>query len=162
MSQHSGLNERAVIQMANEKNPAQEFLRQVRLYDIHINSLLEEKAQMEALALKVTSSWSGERVSGSGNQDKLGDTVAKIIDLERRIDKAVDTFVDKKTEVKAVLEKIQNPDQLELLLKVYIHYESLEKVACEMNMTYRNACYVHGRALQTVEGILAVRNESFH
>ena len=140
--------------MANEKNPAQEYLRQVRLYDIHINSLLEEKAQMEALALKVTSSWGGEHVSGSGNQDKLGDTIAKIIDLERKIDNAVDRFVDKKEEVKALLAKIQNPDQLELLLKLYIHYESLEKVACEMGYTYRNACYIHGRALQTVEGLL--------
>lgn len=138
---------------------AKEFLQQVRLFDIHINSLLEEKAQMEALALKVTSSWSGERVSGSGNQDKLGDTVAKILDLERKIDMAVDNFVDKKAEVKAVLGKIQNPDQLELLLKVYIHYETLEKVACEMHMTYRNACYIHGRALQTVEAILLERGK---
>ena len=141
--------------MAVEKNSAQEYLRQVRLCDIHINSLLEEKAQMEALALKVTSSWSSEHVSGSGNQDKLGDTIAKIVDLERKIDHAVDKFVGKKAEVKAILEQIQNPDHLELLLKVYIHYETLEKVACEMNMTYRNACYIHGRALQAVEALLA-------
>lgn len=140
--------------MAVEKNLAQEYLRQVRLYDIQINSLLEEKAQMEALALKVTSAWGGEHVSGSGNQDKLGDTVAKIIDLERKIDHAVDSFVDKKAEVRAVIEQVKNPDHLELLLKVYIHYETLEKVACEMNMSYRNACYIHGRALQTVEGLL--------
>lgn len=140
--------------MAVEKNPAQEFLRQVRLCDIHINSLIEEKAQMEALARKVISSWGGEHVSGSGNQDKLGDTVAKILDLERRIDTAVDRFVDKKAEVRAVIEQVKNPDHLELLLKVYIHYETLEKVACEMNMTYRNACYIHGRALDAVKELL--------
>ena len=144
-----------VIKMAVEKNPAQEYLRQVRLFDIHINSLIEEKAQMEALALKVTSSWGGEHVSGSGNQDKLGDTIAKIVDLERKIDDAVDRFVDKKAEVRAVIEKVKNPDQLELLLNIYIHYKTLEKVACEMNMSYRNACYIHGRALQTIECILA-------
>ena len=136
---------------------AKEFLKQVRLYDIHINNKLEEKARLEALALKITSSWSSEHVSGSGNQDKMGDAVAKIVDLERDIDRAVDAFVDKKAEVTAILEKIKNPDQLELLYKVYIQYESLEKVACEMNMSYRNACYVHGRALQTVEAFLDVR-----
>lgn len=141
--------------MEAEKSTAKEFLQQVRLCDIHINSLLEEKAQMEALARKITSSWGGEHVSGSGNQDKLGDTVAKIIDLEKRIDNAVDRFVDKKAEVRAVIEQVNNPDHLELLLKVYIHYETLEKVACEMGYTYRNACYIHGRALQMVEGILA-------
>ena len=141
--------------MEAEKSKAKEFLQQVRRCDIQINSLLEEKAQMEALARKVTSSWGGEHVSGSGNQDKLGDTVAKILDLERKIDKAVDSFVDKKAEVRAVIEKVTNPDHLELLLKVYIHYETLEKVACEMGYTYRNACYIHGRALQTIEALLA-------
>lgn len=147
--------------MAVEKSTAKEFLQQVRLFDIHINSLIEEKAQMEALAAKVTSAWGGERVSGSGNQDKLGDTVAKIVDLERKIDKAVDSFVDKKAEVRAVIEQVSNPDHLELLLKVYIHYETLEKVACEMGYTYRNACYIHGRALQTVEAILAGKWKQF-
>ena len=86
--------------MAVEKNSAQEYLRQVRIYDIQINSLIEEKAQMEALARKVTASWGSEHVGGSGNQDKMGDTVAKILDLERKIDQAVDRFVNKKAEVR--------------------------------------------------------------
>ena len=41
--------------MEAEKSTAKEFLQQVRRCDIHINSLLEERAQMEALAAKVTS-----------------------------------------------------------------------------------------------------------
>lgn len=141
--------------VANKRNVAQEFLQQVRLYDIHINNMLEEKARLEALAMKITSAWGAEHVSGSGSQDKMGDAIAKIVDMEMEIDRAVDDFVDKKNEVKAVLNKIQKSDQLELLYKVYIQYETLEKVACEMNMSYRNACYIHGAALQTVEAILA-------
>ena len=43
----------------------------------------------------------GFPVSGSGNKDRLGETSAKILDLERKIDKAVDEFVDKKEEEKA-------------------------------------------------------------
>ncbi len=143
--------------MEAEKSTAKEFLQQVRRYDIFIDSLLEEKAQLESLRDKITSSWGGEHVSGSGNQDKLGGTVAKIIDMERKIDNAVDNFVDKKEEVRAVIAQIKNPDHLELLLNIYIHYKTLEKVACEMGYTYRNACYIHGRALQTVEVILAGR-----
>ena len=38
--------------MEAEKSTAKEFLQQVRRCDIHINSLLEERAQMEALAAK--------------------------------------------------------------------------------------------------------------
>ena len=136
---------------------AKEYLGRIKALDQEINRKLDRATALKALALKVTSAWGGEHVSGSGNQDKLGDTIAKIIDLERKIDNAVDKFVDKKAEVRAVIEKVKNPDQLELLLKIYIHYQSLEKVACEMGYTYRNACYIHGRALQTVEAILAER-----
>lgn len=140
--------------MNEVRNDAKEYLKQVRRFDINIDSLLEEKAQMESLRDKITSSWGGERVAGSGSQDKLGDTISKIIDLENKIDQAVDNFVDKKAEVRAIISKVGNPEQLELLLKVYIHYESLEKVACEMGYTYRNACYIHGRALQSVTELL--------
>ena len=135
---------------AEKCNAAKEFLKQVRLCDIHINNKLEEKARLESLALKITSSWSSEHVSGSCNQDKLGDAVSKIADMERDINKAVDEFIDKKKEVIAVLEKVQNPDQLDILYKRYIQYESFEQIANEMSMSYRNICNIHGKALQSV------------
>lgn len=141
-------------EVEEKHNLAKEFLQQVKLFDLNIDSLLEEKAQLEALRDKITSSWGGEPVSGSGNKDRLGETSAKILDLERKIDKAVDEFVDKKEEVRAVIAKVQHPIHLELLLKVYIHYHTLEKVAGEMGYSYRNVCYLHGRALQTVTEIL--------
>lgn len=143
--------------MEAEKNIAKEFLQQVKLCDIHIDNLLLDKARLEARATNVTASWGSEHVSGSGSLDKMGDTIAKIVDLEKEIDNAVDAFVNKKNEVRAVLENVQNPDHLSLLYKVYFQYEALEQVACEMNMSYRNACYIHGRALQTVEAVLKER-----
>lgn len=135
---------------AEKRNEAKDFLKQVRLCDIHINNKLEEKARLESLALKITSSWSSEHVSGSGNQDKLGNSVAKIADMEREIDKAVDEFIDKKKEVMSVLSKIQNPDQLDILYKRYIQFESFEQIASEKSMSYRNICNIHGKALQSV------------
>lgn len=141
--------------MNKKKNPAQEFLLQVKLCDKHIDNKLEDLAHLKALTRKITSAWGTEPIGGTHNQDKLGDAVAKIIDMEKDISAAVDRFVEKKNEVRLLLEKVQNADQLDLLYKVYFQYETLEQVACEMNMSYRNACYIHGRALQTVEGLIA-------
>lgn len=145
--------------MADEKcNAAKEFLQQVKLCDMHINEKLEELERLKALTTKITSTWKTDvSVSGSGNQDKLGDAIAKIIDLEADINKAVDEFVDKKKEVSMIIEKIQQPDQVAVLYKRYFQFETWEQIACEMHMTYRNVCYIHGRALQTVEGLLAVK-----
>lgn len=135
---------------AEKSNAAKDFLKQVRLCDIHINNKLEEKARLQALALKITSSWSSEHVSGSGNQDKMGDAIAKITDLDREIDMEIDSFINKKRTVKAVIGKVDNPDQLDILYKRYIQYESFEQIANELNMSYRNVCYIHGKALQSV------------
>lgn len=143
---------------AEKSNAAKDFLKQVRLCDIHINNKLEEKARLKSLALKITSSLSAEHVSGSANQDKIGDAIAKIIDLGNEIDKSVDEYVNKKKEVITVLEKIQNPDQLDILYKRYIQYESFEQISSEMSMSYRNVCNIHGKALHTVNELL--KNES--
>lgn len=140
--------------MAEKHNEAKEYLQQVKMCDVHINNRLEELARLKALATKITSNWSSEPGGGSGNQDKLGDAVAKIIDLQQEINEAVDAFVDKKNEVREVLERIKNPDQLDLLYKVYFQYQTLEQAACDMGYTYRNVCYIHGKALQEVERLL--------
>ena len=141
-----------------EKNPAKEFLSQVELCDINISNMLDELQQLKDMVLKITGTWKDDVISGgSGNQDKLGSAVSKIVDMEVEINNAVDNYVDKKKEVKAVLGKITDPDQVAVLYKRYFQYMTWEEIACEMHMTYRNVCYVHGRALQTVEVLLDVR-----
>lgn len=138
-----------------EKNPAKEFLSQVELCDIHISNMLDELQQLKDMVLKITGTWKDDVISGgSGNQDKLGSAVSKIVDMEVEINSAVDNYVDKKKEVKAVLGKITDPDQVAVLYKRYFQYMTWEEIACEMHMTYRNVCYIHGKALQTVEGLL--------
>lgn len=138
----------------SKNNEAKEYLQQVKLCDVHINNRLEELAKLKILATKITSTLSCEPGVGYGNQDKLGDAVSKIVDMERDIDEAVDSFVDKKNEVRKLLEKVKNPDQLDVLCKVYFQYKTLEQAACEMGYSYRNVCYIHGKALQEVERLL--------
>lgn len=134
---------------------AKTYLRQVKLLDIHINNKLEELQRLKDLSFKITSSLKPDVVGGSRNLDKIGDAVAKIVDMEAEINNAIDSYVDKKREITNIIEKVSDPDQLALLYKRYIHYETFEKIACELHMTYRNACYIHGKALQAVEHLLS-------
>ena len=140
--------------MSKDKNPTQEYLLQVKLCDAHINNKLEELAQLKALATKVTSTLKQDAVSGGGFGDKVGDVVSRIVDMQNEINAAIDEYIDKKKEVKRVIEQVTNPDQLNVLLKCYILHESLEQIACEMGYSYRNICYIHGRALQAVAAVL--------
>ena len=133
---------------------AKEYLKQVQLYDAHIEGKLQDLEDLKAMATKVTTTLKLDAAFGSGNQDRLGAVVAKIVDLQVEINQAVDDFVDLKREVNAILHKIKNPDQLQLLYKRYFEYKTWEHIACEMHMTWRNACYIHGDALKSVAAIL--------
>lgn len=133
---------------------AKRFLQQVKLYDSKINSLLEELDNLKAMVLKITTTLKQDVVSSGGNQDKIGDAIAKIVDLEAEINAAVDGFVNKKKAVNDVLDMVYDPDQYAVLYKRYILYKRWEQIACDMTMTYRNVLYIHGRALQTVDRIM--------
>jgi DNA-directed RNA polymerase specialized sigma subunit len=91
---------------------------------------------------------------GGGNQDKLGNIVAKIVDLENEINEAVDAYIDEQREISRMLEKLEDADQVAVLHKRYFEYMPWEQIACDMHMTYRNVCYIHGRALQEMERLV--------
>ncbi len=135
-------------------NEVKEYLEQIQLCDKKINNMIEELSRLNALAFKVTSSLKQVAVFSSGTQDKVGDAVARIVDMQREINDEIDNFCDKKAEVRSIINQVKDPDQLDVLSKRYLLYESLEQIACEMGFTYRNVCYIHGRALQTVAELM--------
>lgn len=133
---------------------AKEYLRQIRMYDTRINCAQEELDNLRSMTTKITATWKDDVVSGTGNQDKLGDAVAKIIDLQNGINSDIDKYIGTKAEVWALIKRIKDPDQFKVLYMRYFKYKHWEQIACDMNMTYRNVCYIHGRALQAVAELL--------
>jgi DNA-directed RNA polymerase specialized sigma subunit len=138
---------------------AKSYLRKIKLLDAHIDNKLNDLATLRTMVTKITATITPVAVSGSGNQDKLGDAVAKIVDLQDEINRDIDRYIDAKREVSAVLEKLQDPDHVKVLHKRYIEYKPWEQIACEMHCTYRNVCYIHGKALQEVGALLEDRKE---
>lgn len=140
-------------------NDVKHFLLQVELYDAHIENKLEELRKLKELTRQITSSLKPDVVAHTGSPDKLGEAVAKIVDLENEIDAAVDDYIDKRREVSALIEKIDSADQVSILHKLYFERKPWNEIAMEMHMTERNAQYIHGRALQSVRRILRERVE---
>ena len=132
----------------------QKYLRQVELYDVRINNKLEELRRLKLLTTQITATLKPDVVSHSGNQDKMGAAVAKIVDLENEINDAVDAYVDKRREVAALVDKMENPEESAVLHKLYFEYKTWKDIAKEMHMTERNAQYIHGRALLSFGRIL--------
>lgn len=139
---------------------AKRYLQQVKQCEVRIQIKMEDLEQLKAFTTKVTSTLSDVSVSGTKNNDKLGDAIVRIIELQNDINCEIDRLVDLKKEVCAVLDKVSNEDQHTVLYKRYVLFKTFEKIACEMNMTYRNVCYIHGRALQAVQRILEMEGDN--
>lgn len=133
---------------------SKKYLQQIRLYDSHISTKLEELQHLKEMVAKITPTLKDDVVSGGGSQDKLADAVAKIVDLEAEVDRDIDRYVDAKREVSGTLDRLTDPDQVKVLHMRYVQHKTWEQIACDMSMTYRNVCYIHGKGLQAVNEIM--------
>ena len=133
---------------------AKMYLQQVKLCDIHIRRLTEDLERTRDMTTQITARLDVTPVSGSHEQDKLGDAVAKIIDLEKDITDAIEEYVSIKNDVIKTLGKVEDANQLNVLYNRYVLGRTWEEIAYEMNYSYYGICKLHGKALQTVEKLL--------
>ena len=130
-----------------------EYLNQIERLDKMITNKLSEIYQLKIMACSITVSGDSERVQTSGNQDKLGSTIAKIVDLERETDELVDSLVDKRKEILKQIDSMANIDHYDVLHKHYVERRTFQDIADSENWSIRQVFNIHGRALQEFEKI---------
>lgn len=128
---------------------AKEFLKKI----IHINKLIDCKLeQVSELRDRLTSigggANDGERVQTSLQPDKFTDTIAKIIDLENKINKDIDVLIEYKDKARDMIESLDNDVEKVILYKRYFDDKSFEQIAVECNYSWRWIHKLHGDALQ--------------
>lgn len=133
---------------------AKEYLKSIKKADAIINEKLKECDQLRGMRYKITQTLKPVMVSGGWSHGGFTDASDRVIDLEREIDREIDRFVDLKREAGAMLTQLENPQHYQVLHRHYILFESFEKIAVDMGYTYRNVCYLHGRALQVFQKVL--------
>ena len=128
-----------------------QYLQQIERLDKMIQNKLSEIYQLKTMACSVTVSNDSERVQTSSDKDRLGSTVAKIVDLEKETDRLVDSFIDLKKETMLIIRMIKSERHREILFKKYLEQKSLYEIAEELGMTDRGCKKAHKRALEEFE-----------
>ena len=128
-----------------------EYLCQISRLDRMINNKLSEISQLRELAMSVSAITNEERVQNTPNFDKIGTAYCKIEEMEEKLDKLIDEFVDKKNLIISQIDKIENETYYEILFARYIEKKTFEKIADEMTYSWRQVIRLHGRALQEFE-----------
>ena len=127
------------------------YLSQIERLDRMIQNKLSEIYQLKTMACSVTVSNDGERVQNSGDKDRMGSTVAKIVDLERETDELVDSFVRKRNRIIEQIDSIENLDFYHVLSMRYVARDTFETISVKTNWSIRKIFSLHGKALLEFE-----------
>lgn len=144
--------------MTESKDP-KDYLMQIRILDIKIDSMLDTLDNLRASVLRITPVLKQDVVSGGSAPDRMSSTMAKIVDLQNEINQTIDRYVDEKANIIRLLDQIHIPDYLQVLQKRYIEYQTFEEIAADMHYSYRWICKLHGRALQAFGRLLNQEEE---
>ena len=126
---------------------AKEFLEQVGYVDQAIDSKLEQVQRLRDESKKATSLVSDLPRGGSSSQQRMQDTIAKIVDLEREINRDIDRLVDMKRAVRLAINAMANPEERLILELRYLCYKGWPEIAEKADCSESNVYRIHGLAL---------------
>jgi DNA-directed RNA polymerase specialized sigma subunit len=133
---------------------ARTYLKQILKDDKMIQNKCVEVYQLRCLATNVTAPMGTEPIATSGVSDKVGNIVAKIVDLENEINDLIDKFIDDKQERIKVIEQVDEPLQYAILHKHYVQGMRFREIADEEHYSEIHIAKQHQKAIEKVQRIL--------
>ena len=94
---------------------------------------------------------SPDKVQTSLTGDKLAKIIADIDDLERQYADTIQDLVEKVKKITRKIESMENEQYKQILFNRYVESETWEKIAVDMNYSFRHILRLHGEALKAYE-----------
>lgn len=133
---------------------AEEFLEQIERADTLIDSKLSELYRLRCLVTSITVPTDREAIQTSGVSDKVGNIVAKIVDLENEINDMIDVYIDTRNKCIGVIEMLTHPLQYKIIHMHYVQYKSYAKIEEELNYSHTWVMECRKEALKQIERII--------
>ena len=128
-----------------------EYLSQISRLDRMIKNKLTELSQLKEMTCGLSAIPNEERVQSTPNVDKIGTAYCKIESMEENIDRLIDEYADKKNEIISQIDGMEDEILYDILFSRYIARKTFEKIADNMNYSFRQTTRLHGKALQEFE-----------
>lgn len=125
-----------------------QYLQRIEKLDRLIQNKLEEASRLRDMITNISTYKNGVKAQIAGGQDKIGSAIARIVDLEREIDKLVDKYVDERDIIAGQIEQLEDPDMYHVLAARYINHKTFKEIAIEMDRHEDSIYKIHGKALQ--------------
>ena len=128
-----------------------DYLRQIRVLNDKINNRLVEIEQTKQLMCSISAISYEERVQTTPNFDRIGTALCKIEQMEDKLNKLIDVYVDKKMDIIEQIESLENATHREILSLRYIEGKKIKEIENIMHYSYRNVQRHHNKAIMKFE-----------
>lgn len=129
---------------------AKDFLMRGINLERRVDTIKEQIEHYKALVNDCSVTYSDSPKSTASNY-KLEECTQKIMDLQEELCEAMADLVDVTCEISRAIQKIENYDYQDLLVKRYVLGEPWEKIATDLGYELRYIHKLHGRALQEIK-----------
>ena len=130
-----------------------QYLSQIGRYERMIDDKLTELYRLRQIASSISISVSDDKIMSSGSQDKMGDAVAKIVDLEKSVEDTITKYTETRQKIIMQIDNIPDINAYSVLFNRYVANKSFEKIADSIGYSVRQIIRIHGIALQEFEKI---------
>ena len=115
---------------------------------------MTEISRYEALLMTIPAMpYDKDKIITSGDQDKLGASVARILDEKNNLDRMMNMYIDKKNRIIRQIESMKDPQYLKILSLRYVKFNELYKLVNVVGYSYTQVKNIHRAALKEFERI---------
>lgn len=125
------------------------ILRNVRLVEEQIDANLEDLVRLREQSIKITSVIS-DMPRSTGNQDKTGTIMAKIIDMESELLNKISIKKKARQQAEALIDLLDNPRHKMFLYRWYFLGQQRSLVADSYFYSRRSGYRLHDRLLEII------------
>lgn len=117
---------------------------------IKIEKLQRQRDELESLAAGVRGTDYSKSPSHGGEPSTIADTVLGLVTMDQKIAGKVAEYTAAVDEITQTINSLDDERLSTLLYMRYVQGARMEKIACEMNYTYRHVKRLHRRGISVI------------
>lgn len=132
------------------KNELKEKLKGAMYAQRVLEGELDKLQELRCIAQKITPVYSQSPGGGSGNGQKLENSIAKIIEQEKLIAECCNELCAQLAEVRALVALLPMGPMRLVMQRRYLNYQKWELIAAELHYSWQNIHRLHSKALDYI------------
>lgn len=134
---------------------AKQWLGRARYIDREIELLKKTKQETRDNLTKITQSYESDGAQTTKDPHKFD----RVAEIDCMIDQKVVELLETKKEILSVIFDVEDRNQKLVLISYYIRMKTLEKIAVEMNYSFRQIINIRRHGIMSVQKLIGNKNQ---